>query len=63
MLISSFMNMPWVIMSIYDNNVDLNTMICKVGHWLCFLVEDTGFSKLMGLCLVIALVDLIRTCE
>ena len=44
-------------------NVYLNVILCEVGHWLWFLVEVTLLSKVMGLCLVIALVDLIRTFE
>ena len=56
----------WYALDYSDNirwNVSLNDMIGKVGHCSCFLVEDTWLSKVIGLCLVIGLVDLIRTCE
>ena len=51
-------------MSIYDDDFPLDicswTILLKVGHWLCFLVKFAWLGKVMGLCLVIALVDLIR---
>ena len=44
-------------------NIYLNVILCEVGHWLWFLVEATLLSKVMRICLVIALVDLIRIHE
>ena len=43
--------------------VSLKIILCEVGHWLWFLVGDTWLSKVMSLCLVITLVELMRIHE